>query len=332
MVLILDAMGGDFAPLVPVKAAKLALEEGLPLSLVGDLDQIRPYLKQEGIQESQLELHDCKEFITMEESINALSLKKKSSMRVAFQLLKEGKGSAVVSAGHSGAMLALGLLILKTLPGIERPCIAAMMPAKKGLVFLADAGANVDCEPNQLLQFGILASVYLECIFNIENPKIALLNIGSEEGKGNQLAKEAYLLFQKSGLHFTGNLEGKAFFESDNDIVITDGFAGNVLLKSVQGAVSYIKYQLKEEISKSLVSKVGAFFMRKALANLMEKANYANYGGAPLLGLQDLGVVCHGSSQPKAIKQALQFAQWAIEKNMKEKMIAKVKALQTEKN
>lgn len=326
MVLLLDAMGGDYFPEVPIKAAKLALDRGLSLALIGDQEKLQPLMKAEGIRESQVEIHHCPDFIAMDDSIGALTIKKKSTIRLGYELLKAGKGQAFISAGHSGAMMALGMLILRNLPGVDRACIAAILPSKKGQILLADAGANLDCEPKHLYQFAILATTYLECVFDIANPKVALLNIGEEETKGGQVLKDAYKLFKESSLNFSGNLEGKNFFQSDNDIAISDGLAGNILLKTVQGTALYIVSVLKEEIQKSFLSKIGAAFMFPALKALRKKMNAANYAGAPLLGLRELSIVCHGSSKPDELARAMQFAQWAVDKNLQAKMLKSVES------
>lgn len=326
MTIAVDAMGGDFAPKEPVKGAIEAVNElGIPVVLVGDESAIKKELSGLKFEASKVDIRHTTQVVTMEDqAVVALRTKKDSSMRVAYNLHKEGRVDGVVSAGHSGSMLAMGKFVLKTVPGIDRPCISALMPSLKDKILLLDAGANMDCSANNLLQFAILGDVYMEYIHNVKNPRIGLLNIGSEEGKGNQLVKYTYELLKKSSLNFTGNIEGKEFFNGGFDVVVTDGFAGNVLLKSVQGSASFIKGLIKQEVGKSLFSKIGAALMYGAFKNLKKKTDYSEYGGAPLLGLKGVSIVCHGSSNANAVKNAVKFAQWAADANVVNKMEDKI--------
>ena len=323
MAIAIDVMGGDFAPKIPVRGAvKTVNEEEIDLVLVGDQNAIKKELDLCKFDARKINIVHANQSIDMHESaLQALRFKKDSSMRLAYDLHKNGEVEGVVSAGHSGAMLAIGKFVLKTIKGIDRPCISALLPSNKSQVLLLDAGANLDCQPFHLLQFAIMGDVYAKHILHISNPKIRLLNIGEERTKGNELAKDTYeLLSQCESINFLGNLEGKAFFNGETDVVVTDGYPGNIFLKSVQGAANFVGDILEEEIEKSILSKLGALLMKPVFKNMKTRINYASYGGAPLLGLRGVGVVCHGSSNVDAIQFAIRFANWASEA----KMVSKV--------
>jgi len=321
MPIALDVMGGDFYPQIPVESALIAASEGIKVLLVGDETRIKKELEGKRFDASKIEIHHASEVIEMQESIvKAMRTKKDASMRVCFNLHKQGLASGVVSAGSSGGMLAIGKYVLKTLSGVDRPCISALMPSLTGKVLLLDAGANMDCTPQQLAQFASLGEIYMRVIHNIPEPRVGLLNIGSEEGKGDERSKRAYELLKLLPINFTGNIEGKEFFHGDVDVVVTDGFAGNVLLKSVQGAAKFILQSLKTEIEKSSRSKAGALLMKPAFNALKKRTDYQSWGGAPLLGMKGVGIVCHGSSDASAIAYGIRFAQWAAESNLTERM------------
>lgn len=331
MPIAIDAMGGDFAPRVPILGAiKAVNENGLHVILVGDEKKIQQELSSCKFNHKKVDIVHAEQIVEMDESIvQALKNKKQSSMRIAYNLHKQKDVSGVVSAGHSGAMLAIGKFVLKTIHGIDRPCISALLPSIKGKVLLLDSGANMDCSPYHLLQFAILGDVYTQHILSVPNPKIGLLNIGTESGKGNELAKQTYSLLKKStSLNFQGNIEGKEFFLGNFDVVLTDGFPGNIFLKSVQGAANFVSDILKEEIKKSWLAKIGALFMIPAIKNLKKKIDYSEYGGAPLLGLRGVGVVCHGNSNPAAIQFGLNFANWAAKANIVPRVEEKISSNQ----
>ncbi len=315
MPIAIDAMGGDFYPRHPVSGAVEAVREhGTRVILVGQQNLIKEELEKHRFNAQKIDIVHAPEVVEMSDPvITALRKKRKSSMRLCFDLVKQGDADGIVSAGNSGAMLAIGHFVLKTLAGIDRPCICALLPSRKEKVLLVDAGANVDCSPESLFQFAILGSIYLENIHQIKNPKIGLLNIGAEEGKGDERSRNAYLLLKQSGLNFVGNIEGKEFFNGDIDVVVTDGFAGNILLKSVQGAADFVKRMIREEIKASLLARLGAVLMNKSLMRLKKRTDYAEFGGAPLLGLKGNAIVCHGSSNARAIAFGIRFSQWAHE-------------------
>lgn len=322
MKIAIDAMGGDVYPANPVRGAIQAVNDNnIDVVLVGDEPSIKTILDDCKYNPRKVEIVHTTQVVGMDEAVaSALRSKRKSSMRECYNLHKKGEVDGIVSAGNSGAMLALGHFVLKPIAGIDRPCISALLPSLKEKVLLLDAGANMDCTPEHLLQFAILGHVYMKFIHSIENPRVGLLNIGAEEGKGDERSKLAYDLLKNSSLNFVGNIEGKEFFNGDIDVVVTDGFAGNVLLKSVQGAAKYISTILKEEIHKSLMSKLGAVFMRSAFKGLKKRTHYAEFGGAPLLGLRGVSVVCHGSSSPDAIQFGINFAKWAADAQLGERI------------
>ena len=327
MTIAIDAMGGDLFPKNPVLGAiKAVNEKNISVILVGDEPAIKKELDGLRFNSQKVEIVHTTQIVDMDEPVaSALRSKRKSSMRVCYNLHKSGDAEGVVSAGNSGAMLAIGRFVLKTIPGIDRPCISALLPSlKSNKVLLVDAGANMDCTPEHLLQFAILGDVYMENIHSVKHPRIGLLNVGAEEGKGDELSKGAYDLIKSSSLNFLGNIEGKEFFNGDIDIVVTDGFAGNVLLKSVQGAAHFVTNALKQEIKKSLSAKVGAMLMMPAFKGLRKRTNYAEFGGAPLLGLKGNGIVCHGGSNPEALLFGINFAEWAAQAKLVERMEEKI--------
>ena len=326
MPIAIDVMGGDHYPQNPVLGAvKAVTEKGISVVLVGDEALIKNELQGLRYDASKVEIHHTTQVVEMNESIvGAMKTKKDSSMRVCYDLHKSNHVQGVVSAGSSGAMLAIGRFVLKTIPGIDRPCISALLPSIKEKTLLVDAGANMDCTPNHLFQFAILGSLYMQYIHERKNPKIGLLNIGGEEGKGDDLTKAAYEILKKSSLNFVGNVEGKQFFDGHLDVVVCDGFSGNVLLKSVQGAAKYVGSVLKEEIKKSPLSMLGAVMMKNAFKGLKKRSDYAEFGGAPLLGLRGNGIVCHGSSNPQALLFGINFAQWAADAHLVQRMEEKI--------
>ncbi|MDH5559688.1 MAG: phosphate acyltransferase PlsX [Deltaproteobacteria bacterium] len=328
MVIAVDAMGGDLYPKIPVLGAiKAVNEKQIQVVLVGDEPSIKKELENCKYDAKLVDIVHATQVIDMDENVaSALRSKKDSSMRVCYNLHRDGVVQGVVSAGHSGAMLAIGKFVLKTIKGIDRPCISAMLPTLRedDRVLLVDAGANMDCTPEHLLQFAILGDVYMEHIHRKENPRIGLLNVGAEEGKGDERSKKAYELLKKCPLNFVGNIEGKEFFNGDVEIVVTDGFAGNILLKSVQGAANFVKEIISKEIKSSQIAKIGAVFLNPVFKSVKKKTNYAEYGGAPLLGLRGNGIVCHGKSNQEALLFGINFANWAAEAHLVERMEEKL--------
>jgi len=315
-----DALGGDYSPQVPVQAAlEIVREKNWKIVLYGDEKLVGAELnKSRDYPNDNIEVRHCTQKVEMSDNIQVAIRKKDSSMRVGYMDLKENIIEAFVSAGHSGAMLAIGKSVLKTLGNIERPCICALMPTivpGKNLL-LTDAGANMDCTPENLLQFGMLGSIYMKYLHNLNNPRVGLLNVGEEPGKGNEVVKEAFDLLTRSSLNFVGNIEGKQFFMDQADVVVCDGFAGNVLLKTSQGTFRLIKTLVLDEFKSSILSKIGLPFLYLSMKKIQDRLDYAKFGGAPLLGLNGVSIVSHGSSNVAALKYAISFSGWAVEKSI----------------
>jgi glycerol-3-phosphate acyltransferase PlsX len=239
---------------------------------------------------------------------DAVRKKKDSSIRVAFELVKNGEADAVVSAGNSGATMAAGMFVLKRLKGIERPAIAQIFPTLEGKTLVLDVGGNVDCKPVHLMQFAVMGEVYARHVMGVENPRVGLLSNGEEESKGNELTRETHQLLKQRTPAYAGYVEGRDIFNGMVDVVVCDGFVGNVVLKLSEGLAEAVGKMLKDEIKKSLLSKIGYLLSRQAFSNFKRKVDYAEYGGAPLLGIDGVGMICHGGSNAKAIKNAIRFA------------------------
>ena len=307
----LDAMGGDNAPSAVIEGGILAAKElGTSIILVGDEFLIREELDRwPGTEQLPLTIHHASQRVAMDESPSQVVRRKRdSSIWVATSLVKEGKASAVVSAGNTGASMATALLLLGQIPGVERPAIAAMLPSLFGPCLLLDVGANVDCKPNHLLQFAVMGHVYAHGFLGRTDPKIGLLSIGEEESKGNELTKETFKLLRESSLNFIGNVEGRDIYAGSADVVVCDGFIGNVTLKVSEGLASTIIKLLKREIAMARWGKLGYFFLRSAFGRFQKRVDYAEYGGAPLLGVNGVSIICHGRSSARAIKNAVRVA------------------------
>lgn len=310
-------MGGDDAPRSIVEGARIACEElGVDILLVGDEAALKPVLASLGPIPSSLSIIHTPTAIEMGESPLMVRRKKDASICVATELVKNGEAVAVISAGNTGASMAAALFILSTLPGVDRPAIATPLPTLKGVSVLTDAGANVDCKPKQLVEFAIMGHAYAKDILRIEKPKIGLLSIGEEDSKGNEQTKEAFRLLKEVPFDFIGNVEGKDVYRGTADVVVCDGFIGNVALKISEGLAEAIIQFLKTEIMSSAVGKAGALLLKPAFARFKKKIDYAEYGGAPLLGVNGISIICHGRSTPKAIKNAIRVAKESFEKEV----------------
>jgi glycerol-3-phosphate acyltransferase PlsX len=321
----LDAMGGDFFPEIPVQAAvKCAKDYKIPVLLVGREDLLKQELEKHDYDKNLIKIFHCNNRIGMGDSVMDALRKKDSSLHQAFELHKAGEVEGVVSAGNSGAVLAIGKYILKLIAGIDRPCISATMPHVKGKFVFLDVGANINCSAKDLLQFSILGSIYAQEFLEITNPRVALLNIGGEKGKGNSLLKESYQLLEQSSLNFIGNIEGKEIFLGKTDVVVADGILGNTFLKAAEGGVLLFQHTIKSQLSSSWRGKLGALWLKKDFQAIRKKIDYAEYGGAPLLGLNGVAIVCHGSSRDDAIVFAMRYAKWAADCHYVEKVRFKI--------
>ena len=325
----IDAMGGDNAPQAMVEGALWALKEndGIHLSLVGDEDRIAEVLKGKDYNKERLEIVHAEENISNDESpVLAIRRKKNSSLVIGLNMVKEKKVEAIVSAGSTGAVLAGGTLIVGRIKGIERPALGSLLPTEKGMTLLIDCGANVDSKPFYLQQFAKMGSVYYEAIMEKPNPTIGLLNNGEEAKKGNNLTKETYkLLKDDPHLNFTGNVEGREISQGQADVLVCDGFVGNVVLKLYEGVGRTLMTWIREAIMSTFISKIGGALIRNSLKDLRKKMDYTEYGGAPLLGLEGLVVKSHGSSDAKAfmnaIKQCKTFADKKVNDKIKQQLL-----------
>ncbi|MCE1244389.1 phosphate acyltransferase PlsX [Oryzomicrobium sp.] len=306
--LAIDCMGGDHGPGVTVPAA-LAFARRFPESriiLIGLEDRIRPLLKGADVDSERVSVHHASQVVAMDESpALALKNKKDSSMRVAANLVKSGEADACVSAGNTGALMAISRFVLKMLPGIDRPAICTVLPTTKGHVHVLDLGANVDCEAEHLLQFGIMGAMLVAAVEHKDSPTVGLLNIGEEEIKGNEVVKQAAELLRDSGLNFIGNVEGDGVYQGEAEVVVCDGFVGNVALKVSEGLAQMVASFLKQEFSRSPLTKLAALVALPVLKRFKDRVDHRRYNGASLLGLKGVVVKSHGSADAFAFENAI---------------------------
>lgn len=328
-IIALDAMGGDYAPREIVRGAiEAAIEREVKILLVGKPQEIEKEMEiafleaySPSVLRGELEIVPAAEVIAMdEEPARALRRKKEASIAVATRLVKEGVAQAVVSAGSTGAQMAAAVLILGRIAGVERPAIATVIPSPRGPRVLLDSGANVDCRPVHLEQFARMGSVFAAQFLGQRSPRVGLLNIGEEESKGNELTQQAYQLLKNAPLDFVGNIEGREVFTGEADVIVCDGFVGNVVLKLTEGLARMMMDMLREELLGSLRTKVGAWLAMPGFKTLRQKMDYAEYGGAPLLGVKGISIICHGSSKARAIRSAIRVAVESIENNLVERL------------
>jgi glycerol-3-phosphate acyltransferase PlsX len=319
MKIVVDAMGGDHAPEAIVEGAVLAAREyETPIILTGLSEKIQAELdKHDPDHDLPIVIIHADEVVEMHDSPSkVLRSKRKSSMKIGLDLLKQGEGSAFVSAGNTGAVLAYSTVILRTVKGVDRPAIAIQLPTLKGTSILLDAGANVDCKSTQLFQFGIMGHVFAEYILGKENPSVGLLSIGEEDGKGNEIVKETFQMLKKSHINFIGNVEGKEVYRGNADVIVCDGFTGNVALKISESLAEMIGTNLKLMFQSNWLSKLGYLLLKPQLVQFKKKVDHSETGGAPLLGVNGVVIIAHGSSSPKAIKNAIHRAHELSEKNI----------------
>ena len=328
MKIALDAMGGDFGPPNVVAGAALALREYShirKLFLVGDTAQIEAELRKLGCNDSRIEIVHSTQVVDMSDSAwSAVRRKKDSSVSRAVDLVKHGQANAIVSAGHTGAAVAASMIKLRTLPGIYRPGIAAVLPTETNVFVLMDAGANIDARPEHLLQYAFMGSVYSSHVLGYKNPTVGLISLGEEDVKGNEMTKEVFKMLKKSSLNFVGNIEGRHLFEDPVEVVVCDGFVGNVILKTCESISVAIFQWLKHELSRTPMRKLGAFLARESFRTIKDKTNYEEYGGSPLLGVNGICIIAHGSSTPLAVKNALRVAAESIEHQVNPHIIEEV--------
>lgn len=328
MKIAVDAMGGDFAPVEIVKGAVQAGEgSGAGIILVGDQAAIeRELAKYPAASLRHIEVRHASEVVAMDEHpANAIRRKSDSSIVVAANLVNSGEAQAMVSAGNTGAAMAVATLRLGRIRGIDRPAIGTVLPVASGKAVMLDAGANVDCSVEQMLQFAVMGKEYAECVLKLKNPRVGLLSIGEEPSKGNELTKATNAELSKSNLNFIGNVDGKDVFRGAADVIVCDGFDGNIVLKIAEGMAEYIFSTVKTEMNRSLLRKIGGLLSRPAFKGVKASLDYAEYGGAPLLGVNGVCIISHGRSNARAMHNAIRAATSAVENEVVQCISASVR-------
>ncbi|MHB1399052.1 MAG: phosphate acyltransferase PlsX [Trichloromonadaceae bacterium] len=326
MVVGVDAMGGDQAPAVEVEGAVAAARAwGYAIVLVGDSVRIAEQLQKHDISGLDIRIQHASEVVGMHDSASdAVRKKKDSSIRVAFNLVKDGQTQAVVSAGNSGATMAAGMFVLKRIPGIDRPAIATLVPNLKDVSLLLDVGGNVDCKPQHLAQFALMGDVYSRNVLGKKQPRVGLLSNGEEESKGNELTRDAHRLLKNAPFNYVGYVEGRDIYNGSVDVIVCDGFVGNVVLKVSEGLAEGIGVMLRREIQQRFWARLGYVLSKPAFSAFKKKLDYAEYGGAPLLGIEGTGVICHGGSSAKAIKNAIRMAHDYVASRLNDKLASQI--------
>ena len=309
----LDAMGGDHAPKAEVEGAVLAARQlGVKVILVGQEDLVRRELSTyEDSAELPIEVVHASENVTMEDPTKAVRTKRDSSVKVASRLVRDGRAAGLVSAGNTGAAMATAKIVQGVVPGVTRPALAGLFPTSKGPthpVIVLDVGANVDCSPRMLAQFAVMGEIYSRIIVKRDRPRVGLLSIGEEQHKGNDLTRAAWPLLKNLNLNFIGNVEGRDIYGGDVDVVVCDGFTGNVALKVSEGVADLVKHTLRESLEATISAKIGYVFSRTALDDFKKRLDYSEYGGAPLLGVRGVCIISHGRANAKAIRNAIRVA------------------------
>ncbi len=328
MKIVLDAMGGDNAPVVEVEGAIQGVEEfGNDVILVGDEPRIKKELEKHNFSSGKITIKHASEVIEMHDPA-AISVRRKrdSSIVVGMDLLKKGQADAFISAGNTGAVVCAATLSLRLLPGIERPGIAIVIPTLKGTSLIIDVGANIAPKPIHLLQYGIMSDAYSQYILGKTNPTVGLLSVGEEETKGTEFVKETHTLLSESKLNFIGNIEGRDVYAGKADIILCDGFVGNVILKISESVADTIMQLLKQEIKANFIATVGAVLSSPAFNELKRKMDYSESGGAPLLGVDGRCIISHGSSTPKAIKNAIRVAAEFVERDVNKHIVEELES------
>ncbi|MGN1328733.1 MAG: phosphate acyltransferase PlsX [Eubacterium sp.] len=318
MKIIVDAFGGDNAPLEIIKGAMLAVDEyKIDVVLVGDENKINDCVKENNIELKNTEIVDAKGVITMhDDAKSVLKEKANSSMAVGFKLLNEGQGDALVSAGNSGAVTVGATLITKRIKGVKRPAIASVMPSANKPILLMDCGANSECRAEFLYQFGLMGSLYMKHILNYENPSVALANNGTEDTKGTPMVKEAYALMKNAPYNFVGNIEGRQIPFGDADVIVADGFTGNLILKMYEGVAKVLMNGIKDAFMKNALTKLSYLGVKSGIDDMKKQFDYKEYGGAVMLGVKKPVIKAHGSSDAKTFKNAVKQAVWFLENDL----------------
>jgi len=332
-VIAVDAMGSDRAPKPEVEGAILAARQyDVNVVLVGREDLLRAELRQHTIASflsNDISIVHAREVIGMDEkAVHAVRSKRDSSIRVGLRLVREGKAAGFITAGNTGAAMASAKMVLGALPGVDRPALAAVFPTAKGTAaILLDVGANVDSKPQNLEQFAVMGEIYFRKIFGVSDPRVGVLSIGEEEGKGNDLTRQAYQLIKQLPLNFAGNVEGRDLYNGHVDVIVCDGFVGNVALKISEGLAEVVRFMLKESLNATISRQVGFLLSRRAFAEFKKRLDYSEYGGAPLLGVKGACIIGHGSSNANAIKNAIRVAAEFAERGINQQIAEELSAV-----
>jgi len=324
-----DAMGGDHAPRVNVDGAVAAAREfGIATILVGRRAELEPLLADSGYTGRDIEIVDATEVVTFDDPATAAIRKKRnSSIRIAANCVRDGRAQGLVSAGHTGAAMVSAKMVVGTIQGVDRPALATVLPNLTGHCLLLDVGANPDLKTPHFREFAVMGSIYAELVFGKRNPSIGLMSIGEEDSKGNEQSKEAFKTLKETGLNFIGNVEGRDVFNGKVDVIVTDGFTGNVILKVSEALAEMVENMLREEIKRTLQASVGFLLSKSAFRRFKQRIDYSEYGGAPLLGVKGCVIICHGRSSAKAIKNAIRFASEFSRRGLAEKIQAQIAEL-----
>jgi len=322
MRIAVDAMGGDHAPQINVDGAIAAAREfDIPTLLVGPTKLLEGLLADSGYQGTAIEIVDATEVITMDDPATAAIRKKRnSSIRVAANCVRDGRAQGLVSAGHTGAAMVSAKMVIGTIEGVDRPALATILPNLSGHCLLLDVGANPDAKTQHFKEFAVMGSLYAQLAFGKKSPSIGLMSIGEEDSKGTDRTKEAFKSLKETGLHFIGNVEGRDVFNGSVDVIVTDGFTGNVILKVSEALAEMVEKLLREEIKKTLKASVGFLLSRSAFRSFKSRLDYSEYGGAPLLGVKGCVIICHGRSTAKAVKNAIRLAAEFSRQHLAEKI------------
>ncbi len=330
MKIALDAMGGDFAPQNPVAGAVQALRDYADISVifVGDETKIRAELSKHNVSalSGRMEFHPASQVVDMTDSgIDSVRKKKDSSVSRAVDLVKSGAADAVVSAGHTGALVAASTIKLRTLPGIDRAGLAVLIPAEGGVFLLIDGGANIDPTPEHIVGFAIMGTIYARELLGCPEPRVGLLNIGTEPGKGNEFSQECFELLSNAPIRFAGNVEGHGLFKRPVEVVVCDGFTGNVLLKTIEGLAKSIFSWLKQELKASPIRMLGALLAKGAFTAIRDRTSTDEYGGTPLLGVNGICIKAHGNSSPRAMRNAIRVARAAVDQQINKRIVEAIR-------
>jgi phosphate acyltransferase len=325
MKIAVDAMGGDIGPKATVPGAlNAAADFGVDVLLVGLETAIRRETGKHGPLGSHVSIVDAPEEIGMADGLLAFRRKKASSIRVGAQLVKDGRADAFVSMGNTGAVVYISRDVLGALKGVDRPALALLVPGLEGKTLLLDVGANANCQPHNLVQFAFMGKIFMEAVVGLKDPRIGLMSIGEEKGKGNDLVKEAFDRLQEAPLRFIGNVEGKDLFSSVADVIVSDGFTGNIALKVSEGVVQSVLSMARHEITKNIFAKLGYLLMKRHLKKVYKKVDYSEYGGAQLLGVDGVCIIGHGRSNPAAVRNAIGLAREFVANGVQDRIQAEI--------